>query len=94
METLMKADIFFFITSVAVIVLALLTAALLYYLIKAGKNLYSLTETIKNGVKESEEFIADIKDRFDSNMILRMFFPSSRRRRKAATREESDKTNI
>lgn len=88
----MKADIFFFITGIAVIVLALLTAILMYYLIKAAKNLYSLTETIKNGVKESEEFIMDIKDRFDSNMILRMFFPASRRKKRATVKEAEVKS--
>jgi len=75
MESLIKADIFFFISSLATIVLAVLVSVLLYYLIKAGKNLYMLTEALKSNLKDSEEFVAELKERLENNIFFRIFFP-------------------
>ena len=76
----MKADIFFFISSVATVVLTVLLSILIYYLIKAGKNLSRLSEILKNGVNESEDFILELKDRLERNVIFRLLFPPTRRR--------------
>lgn len=87
MEPLMKADIFFFISSVATVVVALLVAVLLYYLIKAGKNLFMLTEALKGGFKDSEEFVAELRERLEDNIVFRLFFPPARRKKRAARDE-------
>lgn len=82
METLVKADVFFFIASIATVVLTILISFLLFYLIKAGKNLYRLSETLKNKFKGSEEFIDNLKERLEHNFVFRLFFPSIRKRKK------------
>ena len=82
MNTLMKADIFFFIASLATAVLTILISCLLFYLIKAGKNLYRLSEVLKSEVKESEEFIEDLKERLENNFVFRFFFPPTRKKKK------------
>jgi hypothetical protein len=87
METLVKADIFFFITSAVVVVLAILLAVLLFYMIKAGRNLYKLSEALKGKFKDSEEFVAELKERLEDNMVFRLFFPPSRRRRREKARD-------
>lgn len=74
-------DIFFFISSVSTVVLAVLASILLFYLIKAGKNLYILSEALKGGFKESEEFIAELRERLEDNMVFRLFFPPARRKK-------------
>ena len=93
MESLIKMDIFFFISSVATVVLAVLVSVLLFYFIKAGKNLYMLSEALKGDFKESREFIADLKERLEDNMVFRFFFPPSRRKRRVATKKDSIKEN-
>lgn len=55
----MQADIFFFITSIAVIVLTLLLIVLLTYAVKIARTISSITETIK---KESENVVEDIAE--------------------------------
>ncbi|MFA6285140.1 MAG: hypothetical protein WC643_01260 [Parcubacteria group bacterium] len=80
METVMKADIFFFISSIATVVLAVLFSVVLFYFIKAGKNLYLISEKLQSHFKESEEFVLDLKERLEDNMVFRMFFPPARRR--------------
>ena len=87
MEPLMKADIFFFISSIATAVLAVLISILLVYLIMAGKNLYKLSEALKGGFKDSEEFVLELRERLENNLVFRLFFPPSRRRRKTATKD-------
>ena len=89
----MKADIFFFISSVATVVLAALASVLLFYLIKAGKNLYMLSETLNDSLNESEEFVAELKERLENSMIFRLFFPPSRRKQRTATKDDTIKNS-
>jgi beta-lactamase regulating signal transducer with metallopeptidase domain len=93
METLLKADIFFFISSIATIVFTILVSVLLVYLIKAGKNLYKLSETLKSSYNDSEEFITELKERLEDNMVFRMFFPPRRKRRISKSKDDSAKNN-
>jgi hypothetical protein len=88
METVMKADIFFFISAVASVVLAVLLSIVLFYFIKAGKNLYHISEKLQEHFKESEEFVFDLKERLEENMIFRLFFPPARNRKRAKERRE------
>ncbi len=88
MESFIKADIFFFISSLATIVLAILVSTLFFYLIKAGKNLYLLSESLKGNFKDSEEFVAELKERLEDNLIFQFFFPPSRRRKRLTAKED------
>ncbi|MDP1620093.1 MAG: hypothetical protein Q8L11_03490 [Candidatus Moranbacteria bacterium] len=83
METLLKADIFFFISSIATVILTALFSVALFYFIKAGKNLYLISEKLQNHFAESEEFVLDLKERLADNMLFRMFFPPARKKRNA-----------
>lgn len=93
METLIKADIFFFISSVAIIILAILGSILLFYFIKAGRNLYLLSEALKGSFKDSEEFVTELKERLEDNFIFQLFFPPSRKRKRAKVREADTNDN-
>jgi len=88
METLIKADIFFFISSITTIVIAILASVLLYYLIKAGKNLSALSEALKDNFRESGEYVSELKDRLEENIIFRLLFPPAKRKRKNAPRDD------
>lgn len=81
-DTLLKADIFFFIASVATVVLTVLVSIVLFYFIKAGKSLSKLSDALAGGFKESEEFVMELKERLEDNMAFRLFFPPSRRRKR------------
>jgi len=80
MNEFLKMDIFFFISSVATVVLSVLASVLLFYLIKAGKNLYKTSEALQENFKDSEEFVAELKERLEDNWVFRFFFPPSRKR--------------
>lgn len=57
MNTLIKADIFFFITSVAVIVLSIGLVIALFYIIRILRNVEDISETVKD---ESQAVAGDI----------------------------------
>lgn len=59
MDTLIQADIFFFITSIAVILVAILVIVLLAYGVKIARTVSSIATTIK---EESENVIEDIAE--------------------------------
>jgi hypothetical protein len=72
-DSLLKSDIFFFIASLATVVLVILISILLFYLIKTGKNLYKLSEILKKKVAEGEEFILEMKESLKNNLISKLF---------------------
>lgn len=93
METLLKADIFFFISSISSVLLTALLCIALFYFIKAAKNLYVISEKLHEHFKDSEEFVLDLKDRLESNLLFRMFFPSMKSRRREAGNESRKRSN-
>ncbi len=82
MDTLVKADIFFFIASIATALLTVLVAIVLYYFIKAGRILHKIASALEEGFSDSEEFVAELKERLEGNIIFRFFFPISRQRKR------------
>lgn len=82
MDTLIKADIFFFITAVATVLLTVLLSILFYYLIRAGKSLHTIIETLKNNYSDSEDYILELKESMESNLIFRLFFPGFSKKKK------------
>lgn len=92
METLIKADIFFFISSIATVVLSILLSVVLYYFIKAGRNLYLLTEQLQNKFQDSEEFVMELRERLENNPMFQFFFPMMYKRKKTK-KEEIKKVN-
>lgn len=91
METIMKADIFFFISSVSLVILTILFCVVLFYLIKAGRNLYIISEKLQQHFKSSEEFVFDLKERLEENILFRLFFPPSRRRKSSSKKNTNNK---
>jgi|YelNatPaOPRAMG01_1025707.scaffolds.fasta_scaffold14155_1 5-bromo-4-chloroindolyl phosphate hydrolysis protein len=59
MDTLIHADIFFFITTIAVIVISIILGVVLYYLVKILKNVRDITESVK---EETNLIRKDIQD--------------------------------
>ena len=80
MNEFLKMDIFFFVSTIESILLTVLLAILLYYFIKAGRNLYEISEELQKNFKDSEEFVAELKERLDNNPIFRFFFPPARKK--------------
>jgi uncharacterized membrane protein (DUF106 family) len=86
METLAKADIFFFVTTIAVIILTILISICFYYLSGALRNLRDITATLKEGVDKAEERVEEFIERIEENAMFRFIFGSRKTTRKKKTK--------
>ncbi len=91
MDTLVKANIFFFIASIATVLLTVLVAVVLCYFIKAGRMLHKMVLALEEHFADSEEFVAELKERLEGNLIFRFFFPVINKRNKSHGSKKSDK---
>jgi hypothetical protein len=91
METIVKADIFFFISSVATVIVTVLLSIVLFYLARAGRNLHQITQKLQEHFRDSEEFVLDLKERIEENIFFRLFFPPARSQRKSETKKRKKK---
>lgn len=62
MDTLIKADIFFFITSIAVVVVTIGILIGVYYVVGAVRQLEEYAERIENKLQERSDDVKDIAD--------------------------------
>jgi len=79
METLIHADIFFFITSIAVIILTILLCICLYYLSGALKNFRDITDTLKANVENASDHFEELIERVEENAIFRFIFGGNKK---------------
>ncbi len=61
METLIKADIFFFITSISVVLVTIGIAVALYYIIRILRNIREVTERLDEGSKVLAKDLSDLR---------------------------------
>lgn len=78
MNTLIHADIFFFVTTIAVIIFTILASIALYYLIGALKNFKRITKNLENRIDQAGDKISDeaeyIKNRLHESFIFNLIF--------------------
>jgi uncharacterized protein YoxC len=74
MEPLLKADIFFFITSVAVIICTIVFVIAGYYVIKTMKNISRISESLKNTVESAESELADMSAHVRDSALFTFIF--------------------
>lgn len=86
MDTVLRSDIFFFIVAIESVILTLLVAVAFFYIIRTGRELNRIAISLRERVTESETYVAELKDRLDSNFFFRLVFPM---RKKSSQRNDS-----
>jgi len=81
MDTLIQADIFFFISAVGTIILTILAAVALYYLIRILRDFSNISDTLKRGVDKASGHMDELVDMLMSNALFRFFFGKKRTRK-------------
>lgn len=91
MDTLLQANIFFFITSLAVIVVAFFVTLLLIRLRRLFKSLNQLVDKLNNTADfvsdEAKDLISDIKE----SAAFRFIFPKKKRKKHSSTETSGDR---
>ncbi len=82
----MKSDIFFFISSLATIIVTIFLCVVLFHLNRAAKSLHKILEGLKSNFEDSEEFVDGLKERLENNLVFRMFFPPAVAKKQTKTK--------
>ncbi|MBP6926107.1 MAG: hypothetical protein KBB70_00230 [Candidatus Pacebacteria bacterium] len=59
MESLMKSEVFFFVATIALVVVAALLSVAIVYLVKFLKKANRISDSVENGLEEMEERLKD-----------------------------------
>ena len=79
METLIKADIFFFIASVGFIIITFLFIIALYHLIKILKDFEFISDKLQKGVNFASSNLEDLAKNVNESSIFQIIFGKKRK---------------
>ena len=82
METFIKADIFFFLTSIAVIVATVVLVFVGFYLIQTLRNVRDVSEKLRNVATVAEEDFEHIHDQITQTWLGALLFGTKKKARK------------
>lgn len=82
MDTLIKADIFFFITSIAVVLVTLIIAYVAYKIMRALSEIERLAQTLGENIENASEDVRDLVLDMRDSFLYRMLFQKRRRNKK------------
>lgn len=80
MDTLIKADIFFFITSIAVILVSIGILVALYYIVKAVDSFEKFSEKIEENMMDASEEVKEMAEDIRNSFLFSFLFGKKRRR--------------
>lgn len=82
MDTLLKADIFFFVTTIAVIVFLILGCIAFFYLIKILKNIKHASDVLGEKIEEASEHADSLYHKVADSVLFNMVFAKRSRSKK------------
>ncbi|MBP9719173.1 MAG: hypothetical protein KBD46_01785 [Candidatus Levybacteria bacterium] len=74
MNTLAQADIFFFISSIGFVVVAILIAIFLFYLIRSVRAVYRIMEKIEKDIVEIGDTTREMVEGVQDSVVFRFLF--------------------
>jgi len=80
METLLKADVFFFITSISVVVLTIILSVFLYYLIGAMRHFKKLAIKLEENLGSASVQVEEMVERVSDSFVFSFLFPKKRKK--------------
>ena len=90
MDTFLKLDVFFFITSVAVIVVTAVIIMVGYRIVKILKNIEYITLTLKDTVHSAESEMVDIGERITDSTLFNFVFGKRKSKAKKGTKRSRE----
>lgn len=74
MESILRSDIFFLITSISVVVLTLVLLAASFYFIKILRNFYKISTILKNYTEDTENELRDMGSHIKQSKLFTFLF--------------------
>lgn len=82
MESILKSEIFFFISSISVILITIIFVIVGFYLIKIMRNFSHISERLKETVDGAASSLEEVGDNIKESSIFRFFFGKKRKNKK------------
>ena len=82
MEPILKSDIFFFISSISVVVLTILISIGVFYLIKILRDFSKISETLKQTASDLGEKVKNMQEDISKIPIIGFLFKSKQKKNK------------
>lgn len=83
MNSILQADIFFFISTIAVVIFSVLLIIVIYYLRETLQNFRDISRTLKNGVNNASEKVGDAFSDVEDSSIYKFIFGKKRKKKKS-----------
>lgn len=88
MDTIIHADIFFFITTIAVIVVSIFIIIALFYLIKTLRQFKRFTDAVERGLDGASDDLKEMRERIMDSFLFNLLFPRKKRKKKEYPHKE------
>ncbi|MCX6754063.1 MAG: DUF948 domain-containing protein [Candidatus Nomurabacteria bacterium] len=82
MESILKSEIFFFISSISVILITIIFVIVGFYLIKIMRNFSHISERLKETVDGAYSSLEEVGDNIKESSVFRFFFGKKRKNKK------------
>lgn len=86
MESVLKADIFFFISSISVVIITLVLLVTGFYFIKILRNFYKISTILKNYTKDTDTELREMGDHIRQSRLFTFIFGREKVKREPAKR--------
>lgn len=83
MESILKSDIFFFITSISVVLISAVLLVVLYYFIKILRNFYKISTILKNLSESADVELRDMGYQIRSSKLFTFLFGKDKVKKEA-----------
>jgi len=78
MESILKSDIFFFITSISVVVITLFFLVALFYFIKILRNFYKISTILKSYAEDTDSELREMANHVRQSKLFTFIFGKSK----------------
>jgi len=82
MESILKSEIFFFISSISVVLITIIFVIVGFYLIKIMRNFSHISERLKETVDGAYSSLEEVGDNIKESYLYRLFFGKKRKNKK------------
>jgi uncharacterized membrane protein YgaE (UPF0421/DUF939 family) len=82
METFIKADIFFFISSIGIILITIAVLVTAYFISRASREIESLSKTIQKEVEDFSDEVEEMRKKISPKFFRNVFRDHSKKREK------------
>ncbi|MBP9714888.1 MAG: hypothetical protein KBD52_00130 [Candidatus Pacebacteria bacterium] len=83
MDSILQADIFFFISTIAVVIFSVLLVVVIYYLRETLQNFRDISRILKNGVNNASEKVGDAFSDVEDSAVYKFIFGKKKRNKKS-----------